>query len=506
MNRFTKKIRTYLPITYLFRIAGIYVFFCFYFFLSATDEESNAIDISEFYSVFIILGLIAIIIWIISIVYAHFYYKTSSYELTENEIICVRGVLFKKKSIIEYKNIHAVNQKQGLIQRLFNISVLMVDSGSTNTSTTAEVMIYEDKNVVEQLLYKLKNIDQKQDVDTVNSKVEKTYLYKFSSVRKLIYSVLNVIGSLIWMAIIFIVIIVVYLFIGKNIEDGITFIDLILVLIGSYFVINGFVLIFQIAYSFISLHDFHVTLDKDSLNINYGLFTKINNTFKLDRIKGVKIEQGLIKRLFGFATVKLEVIGYDHYSSDSQSNDGNDVFSSGLLIPLCKLSEVNNYLAEILPNYIPLERDAKAKSFKVFMTMPTLITGVVLGVVLLCVAPLFLLINDPLMIVLIICSFLLVFLILELSYFVNALFKFRQQSVAINDEKITIYSGGITHIATVIKKENLIAIEDVTTYHQAKKNIYTYLIHFHTNALTNVIKVEYLDLELKDKLLNLLKY
>ena len=170
------------------------------------------------------------------------------------------------------------------------------------------------------------------------------------------------------------------------------------------------------------------------------------------------------------------------------------------------MSEVNNYLAEILPDYIPLEKDGKAKEFKVFMAMPTIITAIVLGLILLCVSPLFLLINDPLLIVIIICSFILVFIVLELCYLLNALFKYPQQSISISDDKITVYSGGITRVATVIKKENLIAIEDVTTYHRAKKNIYSYSIHFHTNALTNVVRVEHLDLELRDKLLKLLKY
>ena len=304
MNRFTKKLRGYLPVAYLFTIIGIYLIACFYFLSSISDEEGNIVYIDELSPVFIILGVIAFVAWLVACVYAHFYYKMSGYELTDKEIICFRGVLFKKKSIIEYKKIHAVNEKQGLIQRMFGISMLMVDSGATATTNSAEVIIYEDKKVVEELLYKLKNIDSPISIEKTDEVVDKTHLYQFTSIRKLIYSVLNVIGSLIAMAIIFGIIIIIFAFIGHSIEDGITLIDLILLLVGSYFVINGIIFISQIVYSFVSLHDFNVTMEKDSLNINYGLFTKVNNTFKLNRIKGVKIEQGLIKRLFGFATVK----------------------------------------------------------------------------------------------------------------------------------------------------------------------------------------------------------
>ena len=55
-------------------------------------------------------------------------------------------------------------------------------------------------------------------------------------------------------------------------------------------------------------------------------------------------------------------------------------------------------------------------------------------------------------------------------------------------------------------KENLIAIEDISTKCRAKRNIYSFTIHFHTNALTNVVKVRMLDFETKEALLKMLKY
>ena len=68
-------------------------------------------------------------------------------------------VLFKKRSVIELRKIHAVNQKHGLIQRMFGISVLLVDSGSTNTAMNAEIMIYEDKNGITKVNVKFINED-----------------------------------------------------------------------------------------------------------------------------------------------------------------------------------------------------------------------------------------------------------------------------------------------------------------------------------------------------------
>ena len=506
MNRFTKKLLGYLPVSYFLAVVCGFVFICFYMLLGAGEEESVEVPIEEFYPVIGILAIIALVVFIILCIYGYFYYKTSGYQLTDKEIICVRGVLFKKKSIIEYKKIHAVNKKQGLIQKLFGIAVLTVDSGSTNTSSEAEVMIYEESSVVDKLIYKLKNIDNITEELSEEPTISKSYLYKFSSVRKFIYSCLTTTGSLIAMAIIFGVVILVFWITKLGFEDGLTILDLILLLLTVYISVNGFAFVIQLIYSFISLHDFKVEKDQDSLNINYGLFVSHNNTFKLDRIKGVKIEQGLIKRLFGFATVKLEVIGYDHYANGNESSESEGSQNIGLLIPLCKMSELNGYLSEILSDYVPLEKNGKAKDFKAFIAMPVLITAIVLGLILLCVSPLFMLINDPIYIYLIVFGIIGLFLILVLCYLINAIFAYPRQSISISDDRITIFNGSLNHTTTVIKKENLIAIEDITTYHRAKKGIYSYMIHFHTNASSNVVKVNHLDESLKNQLLSLLKY
>ena len=78
------------------------------FFLS---EESNPKDIIAAVPIFVIAF---IVIYLILIVYRILYYKTSGYELTEKEIKCNRGVLFRKRSVLDYKKVHAINKKQSL--------------------------------------------------------------------------------------------------------------------------------------------------------------------------------------------------------------------------------------------------------------------------------------------------------------------------------------------------------------------------------------------------------
>ena len=64
------------------------------------DDEAKTEDIVAAMPFFVIAF---IVIYICFIVYRILYYKTSGYELTEKEIKCNRGVLFRKRSVLEYK-------------------------------------------------------------------------------------------------------------------------------------------------------------------------------------------------------------------------------------------------------------------------------------------------------------------------------------------------------------------------------------------------------------------
>ena len=93
------------------------------FFEFSTSENDEFIFNKQI--LFITLG-ISIGLYAIFTIYNILYYKTSSYSLTDKEVVCTRGVIFKKKSILEYSKIHAINKRQGLLQQIFHIGTLFI--------------------------------------------------------------------------------------------------------------------------------------------------------------------------------------------------------------------------------------------------------------------------------------------------------------------------------------------------------------------------------------------
>ena len=146
MKRFDKGYLYSSLLTDLFYSLVLVFIFLQDFFL---NDESTPVDIAAAIPVFVV---VCVVIYLCFIVYRILYYRTSGYELTDKEIKCNRGVFFRKRSVLDYKKVHAINKKQNLIQRIFGIAVLTVDSGSANTSHQAEITIIEKDTVVDALL------------------------------------------------------------------------------------------------------------------------------------------------------------------------------------------------------------------------------------------------------------------------------------------------------------------------------------------------------------------
>ena len=176
------------------------------------------------------------------------------------------------------------------------------------------------------------------------------------------------------------------------------------------------------------------------------------------------------------------------------------------MIPLCKKSDVNKILNEFLPNYIPLEKQFGSKMFKPYYSLGTLLSIIIFLVISLIS---FVFINyysstsNAFIAVLVLG--LLCLLILGIM-FIEWRLEYKNQGLAIENNKITIYKGGFTKQIIVIYKKHIIGIDSETTHYRMKKGICSYRIHFKTNSFTNTIFVICLNKIDGDRLLKLRIY
>lgn len=502
MKKFTKKY-IYYGLVWSLLPAFFFSFFGVEEFFSSAEEEL------VFRTAYLVTSIIVfVIVYGLFVLYYCLYVNTSGYACLEHEISCKRGILFKKRSIVEYQKMHAINKKQNFIQQWFGIAILTIDSGSTNTASQAEIVIIETEQVIDQLLIILKEKQNgKENVLETTSRTEakQENLYTFRSRFKIMYSVLNVLMSLVCLLCIGIItwigLGICFPFIDFTGELTIQqfLISAMFVTIVVILFIGCITFIGSILFSFIRYYQFRIFKIGNELQICYGLFVKSDNRFLLSKIKAIKIHQNLIQRIFHFATIYLEVVGY----CESTNTNNQNVEQIGILIPLCKEDCISTLLQNILPDYVPLAKEENAKSFASFLAWPILITtiSILFPTLLIEISLLIAEVSFDICLI-VIASACILMILVDVYILVGALFAYHNHGIAINGDKFTLYNGTITKKTTVILRKNIIAIEDITTAKRKKKGIYSFRIHFFTNALTNVVTIKHIDERVRHQLLN----
>lgn len=456
------------------------------------DEETQ---VEEIIATLPILAIAFILIYLCFLAYRIIYYKTSGYELTEKEIKCNRGVLFRKRSVLDYKRVHAINKKQNLFHKIFGIAVLTVDSGSTNTSHQAEITIIEKAKTVDYLLDELNALKESGSHTVVNEKEEvllsdKDALYRFTSKKKMLYTLINIISTAFFTALFGILAIIVIgvcklmLQLDTLGTWGQYFLFAVLITVGAMLLFSVFSFIGCMIHSFIGYHNFTIIKRGNEIRISFGLLERHTNTFSYDRIKAVKISQGIVQRMLGFAAIKLEVIGY---TNDGESDNSAEL---GVLVPFCKYDEVGEILDKVLPDYIPDEKQTKSVAFFPFVSWFILILTVITGIALLqsIISMLIFRVSYSVIATVVFGVMGTVGIILIVKV-LNSVLSYQNNGIAINGGKVTAYYGGFTKNVTVFMSKNLIAAENLTTPLRQKAGITSLVMHLKTNAHSNEIKV-----------------
>lgn len=455
------------------------------------DEEAQGDEVVAALPIF---AVVFAVIYLCFVVYRIVFYKTSGYELTEKEIKCNRGVLFRRRSVLEYKKMHAINKKQNLIHKIFGVAILTVDSGSTNTSHQAEIIIIEKAKTVDALMNELNSLKEGGTKTDVNEQEEvllsdKDALYRFTSKKKLLYTLINIASTSFFTAL-FGVLTIIVLGICKLVLQldtlgtwGQYFLFSVLITLGAMLLFSAFSFVWCMIHSFVRYHNFTISKRSNDIRISFGLLETHTNTFSYDRIKAVKISQGIVQRMLGFAEIKLEVIGYTNEGENNNSE-------LGVLVPFCKYDEVGEILGKILPDYLPNEKQTRAVSFFPFVSWFGLILAVVAGVVMIqAIIPMMIFKVSSSVIAAVVFAIagaaLVVFAVKALGAFLG----YKNNGLSICDGKITAYYGVFTKNVTVFMSRNLIAAENVTTPLRNKAGIASLVMHLKTNAMSNEIKV-----------------
>jgi len=102
-------------------------------------------------------------------------------------------------------------------------------------------------------------------------------------------------------------------------------------------------LIVSVIGSVVKFFNYTLTRQGDELHRSYGLLTRRASSLPRHRIQVLKVEEGMIRRWFGLATLRADISGSQ--KEDSDDNKGRDV-----LLPIAWRDELDTLLAVFFPN------------------------------------------------------------------------------------------------------------------------------------------------------------
>jgi putative membrane protein len=306
--------------------------------------------------VFLVVGLIVLAIIVITIVS----WKNNVYNFEESGIHIKEGIINKKSRYIPADKIHTIDIDSKLIQRLFGVVTLKIDTASGGKE--AEVCLILSKNEAENIKKILFNDyvaeNQKKEIEKVE--VEKKHeefcneniQYKASITDLIITAVTSkyIMGGLLFILVLYDKINNIIPknlktklndFENRSAESMMTYksIQLIIAIVLITIIIT---FIISIITTVVKYYDFTIKRTNNKINVTYGLFDKKSVMIPLHRIQSISIVEGILKKPFNAVSINIESIGY-----------GKEKGESTILCPLLRKNKIDKFFQEVLTEIKP---------------------------------------------------------------------------------------------------------------------------------------------------------
>ena len=269
-----------------------------------------------------------------------------TYRVEDGELKIESGVFVRKNRYIRFERIHSVDVSEGIIQRLFGLVKINIETagGSKAEAVLSAIRKEEAERLSEHLLEakRNKNVIEREINDKQIDHEIPTVMYKQTFLELLLMSATSgavgvVLSGMVAFVSQFDEMIPFERLFGQSkemLELG-TFILISLAIAGVFLVYVAAILSMMLKYA-------HFTVEKkeDELVISRGLLEKRQLTIPLKKIQGIRILENVVRQPLGYATVYLEYAGGSVTEKDSLSV---------MLFPFVKKKGIQEKLELLIP-------------------------------------------------------------------------------------------------------------------------------------------------------------
>lgn len=280
----------------------------------------------------IFTGLAAII------VYEYLYWRNYCYELNKDGMEIVSGVFSKKTRDIPLRRIQNVDVERNIVQRFLGIALVHVETaGGDSTEAAIRYVDYEKAKDIQKEVRELKNRRGPLEEPEKTQKEDFRLPAKDLGILSLVSIDSRVLGAYFFL-----------LFFGGSFLraafEG-TSVSVLGINMGAVIFATLSLLFIWVGSAvsmFTKFYDFRLSFRDNALEYERGLLNRSSGTIPEDKIQNLIIEENFLKRMLGYATLKVETAGY---SPSQQQVEGSET-----AIPLAETRKIKE-MAEKVGGY-----------------------------------------------------------------------------------------------------------------------------------------------------------
>ncbi|MFB6100447.1 MAG: PH domain-containing protein [Candidatus Nanohalobium sp.] len=254
------------------------------------------------------IGFIGISIWFYMV------WRNYEFEVTEDTFDIRSGVINRQKREIPLKRIQNVDVRRNIIHRILGIAKVNLETaGGKSTEASLKYVEFDLAKDIQKKVRKLK-----QGLKEHEDEKEAEPLFEITERELGILSLTSISGTAVAAVLGAFGIMGAF---SQQIDQAVNLTAFIVFgVIGSLSLVA--MLLASAATNFSQYYGFKLFRRGDSLEYERGLVNRSEGSIPLEKIQTVSIEENPLKRLFGFATLKVETAGY---GPGNQENTGAEV-------------------------------------------------------------------------------------------------------------------------------------------------------------------------------------
>ena len=265
-------------------------------------------------------------------------WRATTYAVTGNSFRLRQGVFQKSERTIPLDHVQSVDTVQGIIQRLFGVVEVRIESAGGGSSEPDASLSALDRTAAQALRREVEGSRQVRTEVTTGPTVLRRLSTRDLLVAGATSGQIGVAFSIIAIGAQFFDDFLSDAFVRRLIETlAPNWLMVLLILVPAGLLLAW---LLAIAGTVLAYTGFTLSREGEFLYIKRGLLERREATIPLARIQAVRISEGMLRQPFGLAAVRVESAGY-----------GEDAGVSTMLFPLLPHDEVQEFLAAATPEF-----------------------------------------------------------------------------------------------------------------------------------------------------------